>query len=242
MAVEAELREKIATLTRIFAMRGLLGIHGHVSAYDPDAGRIYMCPGFGWDKANTRPEDLFVFNLKGEILEGQGRRVPIEWPIHTALHAARPDVLAVAHLHSPFATAFAVVQREFRPVLLAGALFAAGVPIYPERHLITTHERGQAVAKLIGSGRAALLRNHGTVVAAADVEELLLASVLLEDNARAAVEAAPLGDLDFLEPEETALVDAEARLSDRARLAWSYFAQQEARWDRQPQIGGGAIG
>jgi hypothetical protein len=34
----------------------------------------------------------------------------------------------------------------------------------------------------------------------------------------------------------------EARLSDRARLAWSYFAQQEARWDRQPQIGGGAIG
>jgi ribulose-5-phosphate 4-epimerase/fuculose-1-phosphate aldolase len=161
MTVEAELRDKIATLTRIFAMRGLLGIHGHVSLYDPEAGRIYMCPGFGWDKANTRPEDLFVFNLQGDILEGQGRRVPIEWPIHTALHAARPDVLAVAHLHSPFATAFAVARREFRPVLLAGALYANGVPIYPERHLITTHERGEAVARLIGPGRAALLRNHG---------------------------------------------------------------------------------
>ena len=242
MSKEAELREKIATLTRIFAMRGLLGIHGHISAYDPDTDRMYICPGFGWDKANTRPEDLFVFNLKGEILEGQGRRVPIEWPIHTALHAARPDVLAVAHLHSPFATAFAVTRREFRPVLLAGALFAGGVPIYPERHLITTHDRGQDVAKLVGKGRAALLRNHGTVVAAADPEELLFASVLLEDNARAAVEAAALGELDFLEADQSAIVDADARLSDRARLAWSYFAQQEARWDRQPPIGGGPLG
>jgi ribulose-5-phosphate 4-epimerase/fuculose-1-phosphate aldolase len=242
MTVEAELRDKLATLTRIFAMRGLLGMHGHVSAYDPDAGRIYMCPGLGWDKATTRSEDLFVFDLKGEILEGEGRRVPIEWPIHTALHSARPDVLAVAHLHSPFATAFAVVRREFRPVLLAGALYAAGVPIYQERHLITTHERGQAVAKLIGPGRAALLRNHGTVVAAATVEELLFASLLLEDNARAAVEAAPLGELDFLDPDETALIEADARLSDRARLAWNYFSLQEARWDRQPPIGSGPIG
>src|SRR4051812_6055223 len=177
MSSEAELRDKLATLTRIFAMRGLLGIHGHVSVYDPESGRMYICPGFGWDKASTQPDDHFVFTLAGEMLEGQGRRVPIEWPIHTALHAARPDVLAVAHLHSPFATAFAIARTEFRPVLLAGALFAKGIPIYPERHLITTNERARAVADLIGPGRAALLRNHGTVVAAADIEELLFASV-----------------------------------------------------------------
>src|SRR5438093_11775482 len=183
MSKEPELREQIATLTRIFAMRGLLGIHGHVSAYDPDAGRIYMCPGFGWDKATTRPEDLFVFDIDGKILEGEGRRVPLEWPIHTALHAARPDARAIGHLHSPYATAFAIARTEFRPVLLSSGMFAAGVPIYPERHLITTPERGDAVAKLVGNGRAALLRNHGTVIAASDVEELLFSSVLLEDTA-----------------------------------------------------------
>jgi L-fuculose-phosphate aldolase len=242
MSREAELREKIATLTRIFAMRGLLGLHGHISAYDPDTDRMYICPGFGWDKANTRAEDLFVFNLKGEVLEGQGRRVPLEWPIHTALHAARPDVLAVGHLHSPFATAFAVTRRELRPVLISGALFAAGVPTYSDQHLITTPDRGRAVADLIGKGRAALLRNHGTVVAAADPEELLLASLLLEDNARAAVEAAALGELDFLEREQSMMAEADARISDRARLAWGYFAQMEARWDRQPAVGSSPLG
>jgi ribulose-5-phosphate 4-epimerase/fuculose-1-phosphate aldolase len=185
---------------------------------------------------------LFVFNVKGDVLEGQGRRVPLEWPIHTELHAARPDVLAVGHLHSPFATAFAVAGRTFRPVLLSGALFAAGVPTYAAQHLITTSERGRAVAEVIGKGRAALLRNHGTVVAARDPEELLLASVLLEDNARAAVEAAPLGEVDFLEPEQGAFAEADASISDRARLAWTYFAQMEARWDRKPPVGGGPLG
>lgn len=241
MSTEAELRDQVATLTRIFAMRGLLGLHGHISAYEPDRGRIYMCPGMGWDKATTRSEDLFVLDPEGKILEGEGRRVPLEWPIHTALHAARPDVLAVAHLHSPYATAFAVVRREFRPVLLSGALFAGGVPIYPEQHLITTPQQGRDVAKLIGDGRAALLRNHGVVVGASGLEELLMVSVLLEDTARAGVEAAALGELDFLGPEHAGRVEADATVQVRARLVWSYFAAMEARWDRQPPVGGGPI-
>jgi len=242
MSTEAELRDQLATLTRIFAMRGLLGLHGHISGYDPESGRIYMCPGFGWDKATTRPEDLFVFDLQGTIIEGVGRRPPLEWPIHTALHAARPDARAVAHLHSPYATAFAVVRREFRPVLLAGGLFAGGIPIFPERHLITTRELGQRVATLVGGGRAALLRNHGTVVAASDLQELLFTSLLLEDNARAAVQAAGLGELDFLDPEDSGDVETNATLGIRARLAWDYFAHLEARWDRQPPAGGGPLG
>lgn len=182
-----------------------------------------------------------MFDLQGQILEGEGRRPPLEWPIHTALHAARPDARAVAHLHAPYATAFALVGREFRAVLLPGALFADGVPTFLDRRLITTPELGQRVAELIGSHHAALLRNHGVVVAAADLQELLYASVILEDGARAAVEAAALGELDFLGPEEGAGMEADATLSIRARLAWNYFAAQEARWDRQPPIGGGPI-
>jgi ribulose-5-phosphate 4-epimerase/fuculose-1-phosphate aldolase len=240
MDTEAELRDQLATLTRIFAMRGLLGLHGHVSVYDPPSGRIYMCPGLGWDKATTRPEDLFVFDVRGKILEGEGRRPPLEWPIHTALHATRPDALAVAHLHSPYATAFAVARCEFRPALLSADLFCDGVPIYTERRLITTPEQGQRVAELIGNRRAVLLRNHGTVVAAGDLQELLYACVLLEDSARAAVEAATLGEVDFLGPDDASL-ENDASVTIRARLAWNYFTSLEARWDRQPPVGGGPL-
>jgi ribulose-5-phosphate 4-epimerase/fuculose-1-phosphate aldolase len=240
MSSEAELRDKVATLTRIFTMRGLLGMHGHISVFDPDTGRIYMCPGFAFDKAMTRPEDLFVMDLKGTILEGQGRRVPLEWPIHTVLHARRPEVLAVGHLHSPYATSFAAVRKEFRPVLLQGSMFADGMPIFPERCLITTPDLGERVADVVGKGRGALLRNHGTAIAATDLEELLFVSVILEDTARAAVEAAALGEPDYLDPEDAAADVAGIKV--RAQLAWNYFSALEARWDRQPLVGSGPLG
>ena len=242
MSTEAELREELATLTRILAMRGLLELHGHVSVYDPDAGRIYMCPGMGWDKANTGPYDHFVFDPQGNIVEGQGRRPPLEWPIHTAIHAARPDARAVAHLHSPWATLFAVAHREFRPVLIPGSMFADGVPLYAERRLITTTERGRRLVAVLGQRPAALLRGHGVVVAAENIPELLYAAIMLEDNARAAVQAAALGDPDFIDAEECAAIEADgAPFAIRARLAWSYFAHLEARWDRQGPVGAGPL-
>src|SRR5579883_1200058 len=241
MAKEAELREELATLTRILAMRGLLELHGHVSVYDADAGRIYMCPGMGWDKANTRAEDHFVFAPDGRIVEGEGRP-PLEWPIHTAIHAARPDARAVAHLHSPWATLFAVAHREFRPVLIPGGMFADGVPLYAERRLITTPERGQRLVEVLGRRRAVLLRGHGVAVAADNIPELLYASIMLEDNARAAVQAAAVGAPDFIDADESAAIEADgAPFAIRARLAWNYFARLEARWDRQGPVGAGPV-
>ena len=194
-----------------------------------------MCRGLGSDKATARPEDLFVFDLAGQVVAGEGR-VPLEWPIHTAIHGARPDALAVAHLHSPWATLFAVAQRPYQPVLIAARWFAAGLRVYPEPHLITTPERGVRVRELLGEDMALLLRGHGVVVAANNLPELLYAAVTLEDNARAAVQAAALGapgsgEADF------ANVEPDTTMSIRARLVWDYFARQEARWDRQPPFG-----
>jgi len=137
---------------------------------------------------------------------------------------------------------FAVGQREYRPVLLAARWFAGGLKVYTEPHLITTPERGQRVTELLGDDAALLLRAHGIVVAANSLQELLYISVTLEDNARAAVQAAALGQLDFLGPEDFQDEDPGATTSIRARLVWDYFARLEARWDRQPPFGVGALG
>ncbi len=36
MATEYELRDQLATCTRIFAMQGMIGVFGHVSVYQPE--------------------------------------------------------------------------------------------------------------------------------------------------------------------------------------------------------------
>ena len=232
---ENEAREKLATLARIFAMQGLLGLFGHLSVYDPEKKRVFITPGMGSDKAQLQAADMVPAGLDGRP-EGDGRP-PVEWPIHTALHAARADALAVAHLHPPHATLFTIARREFRPVTLQGALFGGGVPLYDQAHLITTAERGRALVKVIGGHRAALLRGHGTVVAGKNLAEVLYASLVLEDDAKKNLQAAALGNVGTLSAEECLAFDAEMALERRAERAWDYFASLEARWDRQPATG-----
>ena len=240
ITAENTLREQLATCTRIFAMQGMIGLFGHVSVYQPESRRALISPGMAGDKAATQADDLLALDLTGQVVEGKGQ-LPIEWPIHTALHSARADALAVAHLHSPYATLFAIARREFRPVTLQGSLFGDGVPLYTEANLIKTPALGQRLLEVIGDKRAALLRGHGIVVVGRDLQEVLFASLVLEDDSRKAMQAATLGEVSFISPEECRAFEADGDLQRRAHRAWNYFTRLEARWDRQPATGAGPL-
>ena len=175
-------------------------------------------------------------DLDGKPLEGKNGP-PVEWPIHTALHGARADALAVAHLHTPYATLFAIAKREFRPVTLQGAIFSDGVPFYPEAQLITTPARGNKLLKVIGDKRAALLRGHGIVVVGQNLQEVLYTALVLEDDTKKTLQAVTLGEVGTISPEECRAFGAEIALERRAQRAWNYFCSLEARWDRQPNTG-----
>jgi len=236
MISEKDLREQLATCTRIFAMQGMIGVFGHVSVYQPETKRVFITPGMGSDKGSLRAEDMLITDLDGKPLEGR-EGPPVEWPIHTALHGARADAVAVAHLHTPYATLFAIAKREFRPVTLQGAVFNDGVPLYPEAQLITNPERGHSLLKVIGEKRAVLLRGHGIVVAGQNLQEVLFASLVLEDDAKKTMQAATLSEVGTISPEECRAFGAEIALERRAQRAWNYFCSLEARWDRQPATG-----
>jgi ribulose-5-phosphate 4-epimerase/fuculose-1-phosphate aldolase len=236
MASENELREQLATCTRIFAMQGMIGVFGHVSVYQPEAKRVFITPGMGSDKGSLRPDEMLATDLDGKHLEGK-EGPPVEWPIHTTLHAARPDALAVAHLHTPYATLFAIAKRKFEPVTLQGAIFSDGVPLYPEAQLITTPARGTSLLKVIGDKRAALLRGHGIVVVGKNLQEVLFAALVLEDDAKKTMQAATLGEIGTISQEECRTFGAEIALERRAQRAWNYFTSLEARWDHQPATG-----
>ena len=236
MISEKDLREQLATCTRIFAMQGMIGVFGHVSVYQPETKRVFITPGMGSDKGSLRAEDMLITDLDGKPLEGR-EGPPVEWPIHTALHGARADALAVAHLHTPYATLFTIAKREFQPVTLQGAIFSEGVPLYPQAQLITTPARGSSLLKVIGDKRAVLLRGHGIVVAGQNLQEVLFASLVLEDDAKKTMQAATLGEVGTISPEECRTFGAEIALERRAQRAWNYFCSLEARWDRQPATG-----
>lgn len=233
---ETQLREKLSTCTRIFAMQEMLGLFGHVSVFDPSARRVYMSPAMGFDKACVTPDDIVVGGLDGKVLESN-QRFALEWPIHMALHASRDDAVAVAHLHAPYATLFSMSKQAFQPITLQGLHFAGGLPIYHEPQLVTTMEMGRNLAKAMGDSPAIFMKGHGIALAARGIEEMLYASLILEDEATKHVQASSLGEFHCFGVEDAEKFNGGAKFADRGVRCWNYYCKLEHRWNKQPGTG-----
>jgi L-fuculose-phosphate aldolase len=175
-----ELREELAETLRRMAAGGLvLGAAGNVSAR---AGELVaVSPSRLWYDS-LRPEDVCLVEPDGALVEGP--RPSVELPLHLAVLAARPEVGAVVHTHSPYATALSCVLGEI-PVIepeqeeaVGGALPVAGPAPSGEAAL------GEAVLAAAGERWAAVVRNHGPVCFGRDLAGALACAFAVEENSR----------------------------------------------------------
>ncbi|HEX9207676.1 MAG TPA: class II aldolase/adducin family protein [Steroidobacteraceae bacterium] len=106
-------------------------------------------------------ESLATVTL-GELPVASGARPSSEWRMHGAIYAARPDVMAIVHTHSPQATALACAGRGIPPFHYMIALAGGDVRCMPYATFGTPELAAAAVQGLEGR-RAALLGNHGVI-------------------------------------------------------------------------------
>jgi ribulose-5-phosphate 4-epimerase/fuculose-1-phosphate aldolase len=88
-------------------------------------------------------------------------------------------------------------------------LFRDGIPIYGDPRLVSSPQRGQALARTLGAHRVALLRAHGVVATGADVVEAVTAAFLIEENAHRAYVSCALGEPVWLDDETIAAAGEE---------------------------------
>jgi L-fuculose-phosphate aldolase len=102
-----------------------------------------------------------------------GRRRPSsEWPFHHAIYAARSDVSAIVHLHSPAATPLATLRRGIPAFHYMVAL--AGGPIRCSPYALFGSEAlATHAVEALKERRAALLGNHGQLAVGADLTAAL---------------------------------------------------------------------
>jgi L-fuculose-phosphate aldolase len=134
------------------------GTEGNVSAR---AGELVAISPSGLAYDTLRPEDVCLVTPDGELVEGPAQSV--ELPMHLAVLAARAEVGAVVHTHSPRATA-----NPPAPV-------ADGVS--------GTAELGAAVVEAAGDGLAVVIRDHGPVCFGTDLADALERAFELERSA-----------------------------------------------------------
>lgn len=182
-----EVRTLVAQSSQVLGAAGLDDyIWGHASVRDPD-GRGAWLKRSGIGLSEVTAGDVQLVSPGGEVLDradvtGGGDR-HIEYPIHTEIYTARPDVGGVVHIHPPYAVALAASGVELRPVSHQATLFTPPSPArYAETtDLIRTAELGAGVAAALGERNAVFLVNHGIVTVGPDLPSATVTALLLEE-------------------------------------------------------------
>jgi ribulose-5-phosphate 4-epimerase/fuculose-1-phosphate aldolase len=205
-------------------------VWGHASVRDP-GGRGAWMKSAGWGLEEIDAGKIVLVSPDGEVASGDGPR-HIEYPIHTEIMAARPDVGSVVHTHSPAANEFAALDVPLRPLDHAGSLFC-----YPDiprftltGGLIKTRELGAALAGALGSARACLMPQHGIVAVGPDAPAAVMTAVLLDRACRTQLTAMAAGPLRRWGDEEDTVAKRADVWSDRQlRAGWEYLLRRAAQ-------------
>lgn len=158
------------------------GTSGNVSEFDRRLGIMAITPS-NLDYQLMRPEDVVLMKLDGTVVEG-AHRPSSEWRMHAGVYAARPDVGAIVHTHSPYATSFAVLHEEIPEVLVEMPLFLGGGIPLSQFGMPGTAELAENAIKVLENRGACLLMNHGVLVIGGDLSQAYLRAQYVEDAAR----------------------------------------------------------
>ena len=194
-------REQVARAGVRMARAGLvLGTWGNVSCRVAREDLVVVTPsGMAYDA--LQPRDIVVVDLDGNLVEGE-RRPSTELALHLAIYRARPDVKAVMHTHSVFASAMAVAQLPVPPVVEDVAQIVGGVVPVAEYAPAGSLELAAKVVNALGQGNAVLLANHGMVGVGGSLEEAFNVCQIVEKAAQIYLWASLAGTPVILEEDE----------------------------------------
>jgi ribulose-5-phosphate 4-epimerase/fuculose-1-phosphate aldolase len=166
-------KQRLAAAFRIFSQYGFdEGVAGHITARDPEHADRFWVNRLGQDFSTIKASDLLLVDHKGEIVEGQGPLNRAAFAIHSRVHAARPDVIAAAHSHSPYGKAWASLGRKLDPITQDACDFYEDHGLYEEFHgVVLDTDEGDRIGAAVGSTKGAILQNHGLLTVGRSVDE-----------------------------------------------------------------------
>jgi L-ribulose-5-phosphate 4-epimerase len=177
-AIRSTMLELMEVAKRAFNVHLQTGTGGNISARVAGSNAVVIKPsGVGFSGCN--PENLLVVDLEGKILKGSTKPSK-DMPFHLGIYRVRPELNGIVHVHSPWATAWAVLGEEI-PTLTVQSQSKFGrillVPSGPDG----SKEASEAVVNAFRDPAVlvATLQNHGavgvgkTLLAAEELVELI---------------------------------------------------------------------
>lgn len=225
----------LVSANHILFDQGVVDAFGHISVrHDKRPDRFLlarnMAPG------SVTADDIVEFDLDGNPVNADGRRVYLERFIHGEVFRRRPDVMSVVHSHSHSIVPLSVVKgTPLRALFHMAGFIGTAAPVFEIREaggdgtdmLITSNELGRALAEKFDASDIVLMRGHGSTVVAGSIQLAVYRAVYAELNARYQLEAGRVGEVNFLtEAESRACLE---RVESQTQRPWDLWKAQAAK-------------
>jgi ribulose-5-phosphate 4-epimerase/fuculose-1-phosphate aldolase len=229
-AVVTDILEELCTAGRQLEALGLSpGSSGNISVRVGD--ELQMSP-TGVALGSLVPGELSVLSPDGQdgYAHVRGPRPSKEVALHDVFYRSDPEARCVIHLHSTYAVAASCLPAwsaysalpPVTPYLLMRVGNIPLVPYAPPGDVV----QARSLLDLDLQFHAALLQNHGPVVAGSTVAEALARAVEVEEAAKIALALGHRADVRLLDEQEAAV------LSARYGQPWGPAAPTEPPTDR----------
>jgi len=166
------------------------GTGGNLSMYDRDRNLIAITPS-GEAYEQLTPDKISIITPEGQHLDGNPPSS--EWPLHTEAYLKRPDINAIVHTHSRFATTFAILRQPIPACHYLIAVSGADeVRIAPYATFGTRELARQTVASL-EKDNCILMANHGLLAVGKDMHATYNTALYIEEVAELYYHARAIG-------------------------------------------------
>jgi ribulose-5-phosphate 4-epimerase/fuculose-1-phosphate aldolase len=219
-------RKELAACYRLADMFGFSDIiWNHITAKIPDTEH-FLINRFGLRYDEVTASNLITLDVDGNIIDA-GTAVSDDdvnvtgFVIHSAVHAARPDVACVMHSHCQAGLVVSVLKEGLLPMIQDAMPIYGHVAYHDYEGLSTDLSERQRLAANLGSNMAMIMRNHGLMTCGKTVGEAFMTMYYLERACKVQMQVLATGQAYGL---------PSAELSEQAAEQYASFAYGDFEW------------
>ncbi|BAZ16266.1 hypothetical protein NIES4071_81420 [Calothrix sp. NIES-4071] len=200
-------KQRVAAALRLFAKYGFNeGVGGHITVRDPEYLDSFWVNPCLMDFSEIKASDLIRVNNMGEVVEGENLGNETAFAIHSQIHAARPDVIAIVHTHSIYGKSWSTLGRELDPLSQDACAFYNHHRVHHDyTGVVLDLEEGRRIAETLGDNKALILKNHGLLTVGHSVDEAAWWFISLERISQAQLLAEAAGKPNFINHDSATL-------------------------------------
>ncbi len=204
----------VQAMQDLIAKRLTAGTSGNISIRTE--GGMLITP-TGLAPALLLPEHIVAIGLDGRAAQDQ-LTPSSEWQMHADVYRQKPEVRAIVHCHSPYATILACARKPIPPLhYMVAAAGSYGIPL-ADYATFGSRELSRANLEALSGSMACLLANHGQLATGSNLDGALKLAELVEELAHCYWGTLAIGGPHILDPPQM----------DAVMAAFASYGQQKS--------------